>query len=90
MQRNLDQILAEFERNMIAHTLRDMRGNQSRAARALGISKRKIQYKIRKYGIDCKIFKVSHSTEPELLYPWLPYEDTDKDDHDDFHSLLLS
>ncbi|MFA6451476.1 MAG: helix-turn-helix domain-containing protein, partial [bacterium] len=32
-------------------------GNQSEAARRLGATKRIIQYKIQKYGIDCDRYK---------------------------------
>lgn len=73
-QKNLDQILASFEHNIIENTLRDTRGNQSRAARQLGITKRKIQYKIRKYGIDCKAFKGHHQPN-NTFFEWRPLSD---------------
>jgi hypothetical protein len=57
--KSLDQIVAIFERNLIEQTLKHNHGNESKAARALGISKRKIQYRISKYHIDFrKIRKV--------------------------------
>ncbi len=87
-QRNLDQILAGFERNMIEKTLRDTRGNQSEAARILGISKRKVQYKARKYRIDCRAFKDRHLSERNMLFPWQPPADANRNTSEDFHSLL--
>ena len=41
--------------------LKDARGNQSKAARVLGTTKRIIQYKVEKYGIDVKRFKSKKS-----------------------------
>ncbi|HMD68561.1 MAG TPA: helix-turn-helix domain-containing protein [Chitinivibrionales bacterium] len=89
VQRNLDQILAGFERNMIEKTLRDTRGNQSEAARILGISKRKVQYKTRKYRIDCRAFKNHHLSEKDMFFPWQPSVDGNRNTSEDFHSLLL-
>ncbi len=88
-QKNLDQILASFEHNIIETTLRDTRGNQSRAAKQLGITKRKIQYKIRKYGIDCKAFK-SHHQQGNTFFEWHPLSEVyAKGVHDDPHTALL-
>ncbi len=41
-----------YETTLIVEALKKSRGNQTRAARQLGITKRMIQYKIAKYGID--------------------------------------
>jgi transcriptional regulator with PAS, ATPase and Fis domain len=46
---SLDKTVEIFERNIIEKALKDVSGNQTKAASALGISKRKIQYKICKY-----------------------------------------
>jgi|GEM_PF-2212494 hypothetical protein len=89
IQKNLDQILAGFERNMIEKTLKDTYGNQSKAAKALGITKRKIQYKIRKYSIDCRNFKSRRLPDPSLYYPWDPSLETADGNRCDLRSLLL-
>jgi Nif-specific regulatory protein len=44
--------LATSEKAMIAKALREAEGNQTRAAKALGITRDNIRYRIRKYGID--------------------------------------
>ena len=49
--------VANFEIELITEALKDTRGNQSQAAKRLGLSKRMIQYKIRLYGIDWQRFK---------------------------------
>jgi Nif-specific regulatory protein len=46
-----------FEVELITETLKDTNGNQTAAARKLGISKRIIQYKIVKYRIDYRRFR---------------------------------
>jgi len=45
-----------FEAELITDALKDSRGNQSEAARRLGLTKRIIQYKIRNLGIDYQRF----------------------------------
>jgi len=47
----LDSKVEELEKLLIMTELRKAGGNQSRAARALGINERKLRYKIKKYGI---------------------------------------
>jgi Nif-specific regulatory protein len=49
--------VANFEIELITEALKDTSGNQSQAAKRLGLSKRMIQYKIRLYGIDWQRFK---------------------------------
>ena len=44
--------LALVERDAIVHALRHFDGNRTRAAEALGIGRRTLQYKIREYGLD--------------------------------------
>ena len=43
--------LAEMEQEQIEHALKRTEGNQTRAARLLGISREQIRYRMRKYGI---------------------------------------
>jgi len=42
----------EFERELLVRALRRTHGNQSRAARMLGMTRRTLQYRIDKFGID--------------------------------------
>jgi Nif-specific regulatory protein len=49
---NFDSMVASYEKEIIVDALKDTRGNQSEAARILGTTKRIIQYKVQKYGID--------------------------------------
>jgi len=53
----LEKMVAAFEMDLILQELKNSRGNQSEAARRLGTTKRVIQYKVGKYGIDCSKFK---------------------------------
>ncbi len=48
----LKNTIAEFEKQIIVSALKQTRGNQSKAARRLGTTKRILAYRIRKYGID--------------------------------------
>ncbi len=49
---NFDSMVALYEKEIIVDALKDARGNQSEAARILGTTKRIIQYKVQKLGID--------------------------------------
>jgi DNA-binding NtrC family response regulator len=42
----------QFERELLVHALKRTRGNQSRAARMLGMTRRTLQYRIDKFDID--------------------------------------
>ncbi len=53
----LETLVNAYERSLIIDALKDARGNQTRAAKLLATTKRIIQYKISKYGIDPKRFK---------------------------------
>lgn len=53
----LEALVGAFERDLITDALKDVRGNQSQAAQLLGTTKRIIQYKVQKYGIDPKRFR---------------------------------
>ncbi len=70
LQKNLDQIINSFEKNIIEKTLKDTHGNQSKAAKLLGISKRKIQYKIKKYNIDFILIKRQNPDTSDNLTKW--------------------
>jgi transcriptional regulator with GAF, ATPase, and Fis domain len=42
----------QFERELLVRALRRTRGNQTRAARLLGMTRRTLQYRIDKFSID--------------------------------------
>jgi len=56
--RCLADAVADFEKELIIEALRQSKGNQTKAAQLLDTSLRIINYKIKKYGIDPKLFKV--------------------------------
>ena len=56
-QGKLASLIGTYERSLIVDALKDTRGNQSKAARLLGTTKRIMQYKVEKYGIDVERFK---------------------------------
>jgi DNA-binding NtrC family response regulator len=64
---SLDKTVEIFERNIIEKALKDVSGNQTKAASVLGISKRKIQYKICKYGIDFRAIKEEYGAQEHAL-----------------------
>jgi Nif-specific regulatory protein len=47
-----------YERSLIIDAMKTAKGNQSKAARLLGTTKRIIQYKVEKYSLDTKRFKI--------------------------------
>jgi transcriptional regulator with GAF, ATPase, and Fis domain len=53
----LEARVGAYERELIVEALRHTRGNQTKAARLLGTTKRIIQYKIRKHDIDYRGFR---------------------------------
>lgn len=54
----LRNLIEAYERDLITDALKITFGNQSRAARLLGTSKRVINYKVQKYSINLKHFKL--------------------------------
>jgi len=48
---SLEAQVAALEQNLISHALYQAQGNQSRAAETLGMTERKLRYKIKKYGM---------------------------------------
>ncbi|MHC1730058.1 MAG: sigma 54-interacting transcriptional regulator [Syntrophobacteraceae bacterium] len=57
----LEALTNAFERDLITDALKDVHGNQSQAARLLGTTKRIVQYKVEKYGIDTRRFRAKQS-----------------------------
>jgi Nif-specific regulatory protein len=55
------------ERSLIIDTLEATGGNQTKAAKMLGTTKRIIQYKINKLGIDPKFFRKKNKGARETL-----------------------
>jgi Nif-specific regulatory protein len=58
----LSSVVKAQERSLIINTLEATGGNQTKAANILGTTKRIIQYKINKLGIDPKMFRKSGKT----------------------------
>ncbi len=57
---SLASIMNAYERALIVDALVSTQGNQSQAAKLLGTSKRVIHYKIHKYGIDPRRFRMEN------------------------------
>ena len=55
---SLASLMNAYERALIVDALVSTQGNQSQAAKLLGTSKRVIHYKIHKYGIDPRRFRL--------------------------------
>lgn len=56
MNQSLNSAVAALEREMIMDALKTSGGNQAQAARLLQTSERVINYKVKKFGIDCRRF----------------------------------
>jgi Nif-specific regulatory protein len=56
-QGQLASLVGTYERSLIVDALKEVHGNQSKAARLLGTTKRIVQYKVEKLGIDVERFK---------------------------------
>ena len=63
----LSAVIAAQERSLIMDVLKETRGNQSKAAQLLGTTKRIMQYKIQKLGIDPKKFRKGKQEAPEMV-----------------------
>lgn len=48
--------IADLERRLIVAALEETGGNQAEAARQLGVTKRILAYRVRKFGIDLAAF----------------------------------
>jgi Nif-specific regulatory protein len=53
----LQAALDALERDMILQALKEARGNKARAARALGITERVMGLRVRKHGIDPRLYR---------------------------------
>ena len=51
---NSEIAFEDFERELLVRALERTRGNQTRAARMLGMTRRTLQYRIDKFDIDCE------------------------------------
>jgi Nif-specific regulatory protein len=63
----LKDTIADFERQIIVSALKQTSGNQSKAARRLGTTKRILAYRIRKYGIDIGQFGAARTPKPSRV-----------------------
>jgi Nif-specific regulatory protein len=63
-QGKLNTVVEAQERALILGALKETDGNQTRAAKLLGTTKRIIQYRIRKLGIDARRFRSKKSDAP--------------------------
>jgi Nif-specific regulatory protein len=63
-QGKLNTVVEAQERALILGALRETDGNQTRAAKLLGTTKRIIQYRIQKLGIDARQFRQKKSDIP--------------------------
>jgi Nif-specific regulatory protein len=54
---SLEEAIASYEKDLIQDALKTTRGNRAKAARLLSATERIVNYKIRKYGIDCTRFR---------------------------------
>ncbi|MHC4847814.1 MAG: sigma-54 interaction domain-containing protein [Planctomycetota bacterium] len=50
---NSEMVFDDFEKEILTRALQRTRGNQTRAARLLGMTRRTLQYRIDKFDIDC-------------------------------------
>lgn len=57
MSISLGDAVAKFEEDLIQDALKTTCGNRAKAARLLGSTERIVNYKIGKYGIDCRRFR---------------------------------
>jgi len=63
-QGRLNAVVEAQERELITNALRETRGNQTKAAKLLGTTKRIIQYRIRKMGIDPRPYRTKTTDVP--------------------------
>ena len=54
---SLEESITSYEKDLIQDALKTTRGNRRKAARLLGSTERVINYKVKKYGIDCRRFR---------------------------------
>ena len=68
-QGRLNSVIETRERELILGALKETRGNQTRAAKLLGTTKRIIQYRIRKLGIDARQFRTKDPAPSRSSHP---------------------
>jgi Nif-specific regulatory protein len=56
---SLPTAVAAYEKDLIQDALKTTRGNRAKAARLLGTTERIVNYKVKKYDIDCRRFRSS-------------------------------
>ncbi len=56
IQGSLNELLANYERELLLESLKMARGNRAKAARALGTTERLMGLRVKKYGIDSRRF----------------------------------
>lgn len=56
------------ERHIIISILKRTNGNQSAAAKQLGTTKRRLQYRVLKYNIDINQFRSGHESQQTDFY----------------------
>jgi len=54
---SLEESITSYEKDLIQDALKTTRGNRRKAARLLGSTERVINYKVKKYAIDCSRFR---------------------------------
>ena len=54
---SLDESVSSYEKDLIQDALKTTRGNRRKAARLLGSTERILNYKVKKYAIDCNRFR---------------------------------
>ena len=54
---SFEKMVAAYEIELLTEALKDTAGNQTETAKALGTTKRVVQYKVSQYGIEYKRFK---------------------------------
>jgi Nif-specific regulatory protein len=57
MSLSLSEAIEQYEKDLLIDALKSSRGNRSKAARLLSSTERIVNYKVRKFGIDCRRFK---------------------------------
>jgi len=78
----LKSIIEAYERDLITDALKITFGNQSHAARLLGTSKRVINYKVQKYAINLKPFRITRFRSQKNM------KKSPLDDNGENHSTL--
>jgi len=58
MSRSLGEAIEAYEKDLILDALKTTRGIRSRASKLLGTTERILNYKVRKYRIDCSRFRI--------------------------------